>query len=398
MIISCPSCSARYDIDDSRFLPAGRSVRCSSCQTSWFVPAPQGVETLMPSARIRDSQSPSPADQGAPADEGLFAKSGAEGAASGMFGDEPRATPMRRANDRTSDRTSDREGFSGREEPRPQRGPMAERRKEAPASRSASHDNSKVENATPLRRTSDRVVDTDWREVPTKQNMPGADNVGEGHHGASRNHKSSAGMSGNKSSGDGRGNGDDPTTILGGAPGEVFASVSVQPRELENALKRVRRKAKAREKNRLTPLRLVGWAMLLSAVCGLFFAGYTFRDEIVRFAPGSAAVYATVGIEASPYGLDLQNIDYRVALSTTGPVIELTGELLNEDERAIAPPLLLAEALDMRGKLLASWTFDVDQAEIAAGDIASFSTRAPAPEGMVEVVLSFAPQESVKRK
>jgi predicted Zn finger-like uncharacterized protein len=48
MIITCPACATRYDVDDDRFQPDGRSVRCAECAESWFVPAPTPVENLMP--------------------------------------------------------------------------------------------------------------------------------------------------------------------------------------------------------------------------------------------------------------------------------------------------------------------------------------------------------------
>lgn len=44
MIITCPDCATRYDVDDERFSPDGRSVRCSSCGESWFVPAPELID------------------------------------------------------------------------------------------------------------------------------------------------------------------------------------------------------------------------------------------------------------------------------------------------------------------------------------------------------------------
>ncbi|MEO0613282.1 MAG: zinc-ribbon domain-containing protein, partial [Pseudomonadota bacterium] len=54
MIIACPHCQTRFQVAEDRFLPSGRSVRCSECATSWFVPAPQAIETLSPQTRLND--------------------------------------------------------------------------------------------------------------------------------------------------------------------------------------------------------------------------------------------------------------------------------------------------------------------------------------------------------
>ncbi|VAW06914.1 hypothetical protein MNBD_ALPHA05-669, partial [hydrothermal vent metagenome] len=58
MIITCPDCATRYDVDDDRFHPKGRSVRCTDCGESWFVPAPEPIEELSPGSRIADDDAP----------------------------------------------------------------------------------------------------------------------------------------------------------------------------------------------------------------------------------------------------------------------------------------------------------------------------------------------------
>lgn len=37
MLIVCPSCASRYELDAAKLGPTGRKVRCASCQTLWHV-------------------------------------------------------------------------------------------------------------------------------------------------------------------------------------------------------------------------------------------------------------------------------------------------------------------------------------------------------------------------
>ena len=40
MILTCPSCSTRYQADSARFVSPGRNVRCAKCGHVWFQTAP----------------------------------------------------------------------------------------------------------------------------------------------------------------------------------------------------------------------------------------------------------------------------------------------------------------------------------------------------------------------
>ena len=53
MRLTCPNCSARYEVDDSLIPPEGRDVQCSNCATTWFQPGNR--------ARVED---PTPAPTG----------------------------------------------------------------------------------------------------------------------------------------------------------------------------------------------------------------------------------------------------------------------------------------------------------------------------------------------
>jgi len=178
---------------------------------------------------------------------------------------------------------------------------------------------------------------------------------------------------------------------------EFFAALRVHPKELEKALRKARRRAEAREKNRMTPLRAIGWSVWIGAVAATIFAVVVYREEIVRVAPRAADAYEVFGVEANPYGLEIESVRHRLAMSTAGPTIEITGNLRNSSDASIVPPLLQAEALGPRGELLARWTFSASEPEVLPGGAAGFITRAPAPGGVVEVALSFAPANPVRR-
>ena len=40
MIVSCPECAARFEVDPPALGPTGRKVRCGKCAHVWMQPAP----------------------------------------------------------------------------------------------------------------------------------------------------------------------------------------------------------------------------------------------------------------------------------------------------------------------------------------------------------------------
>ncbi|MEM9706784.1 MAG: hypothetical protein AAF850_11995 [Pseudomonadota bacterium] len=171
---------------------------------------------------------------------------------------------------------------------------------------------------------------------------------------------------------------------------EFFKALNLQPRELEKAIRKARRRAEARDKNRLTPLRVIGWLVWTGLVATSAIAGYAYRQELVDAWPGASAAYAAVGLDVAPQGLKILDVSQRLLTSTKGPVIEVTGRVLNDSQGPIEPPDLLAEAFDDAGALLSSWSFSLEPTVLHADADAPFTSRAPAPEDVSEIVITFA--------
>ncbi len=176
---------------------------------------------------------------------------------------------------------------------------------------------------------------------------------------------------------------------------EFFAALRVQPRELERALRKARRRAEARDKNRMTPMKALGWSAWAGVVAATLFVSLSYKDKIISLFPSAATAYEAVGLETIATGLTIADVTHRVAMSTQGPVIEITGRLKNDTPGVLTAPLLQAEALDADGGLLSRWTFAAKAEEVPSGAVVDFVTRAPAPDGVSEVALTFAPAEGI---
>src|SRR5256885_3184645 len=65
MILTCPQCATRYQIENSKFPPEGRKVRCAKCGHGWFQAAPapelESVPVSVPAAGSTSSSQPTQA-------------------------------------------------------------------------------------------------------------------------------------------------------------------------------------------------------------------------------------------------------------------------------------------------------------------------------------------------
>jgi len=387
MIISCPSCATQYDVESTSFSPGGRSVLCAVCETSWFVPAPVPISTLVKknTPSPQSSQAPSKFGQGpleqAPLEEDdtLFDI---------VDPDEvKKPTPSQNLNQQKwEEETFPDRARSSQISPEQMRDEKPE-----PTVESAYQES----NETPNFRDDHEQYDpyTDKENPPNDKAILDADfqDVQEENHGYEKGFGRRLRQDRRRATALTRLEDLDETAerVFND---EFFKALHVQPKELEKALRKARRRAESREKNRLTPLRAIGWSVWLCVVLATVFTAYTYREDIVNAWPKASAAYAVIGIEAEPDGLKIEALSHRIAMSTVGPTIEVTGEIFNDSDESMPAPLLQAEALDAKGALLSRWTFEIDVEQLHANARNEFTTRSPAPEGVAEIALTFAPK------
>lgn len=390
MIISCPSCATRYDVDDDRFQPDGRSVRCAECSVSWYVPAPTPVENLMPlkpKARKLDDE---------PRRESRirFDDAYEDEVEEPLFDDAPPKPPRETAGEpRASARGAhDERGRTDDQQPRPRADSRVSDRDER--RRAIDGDDSLIATRS---RKSAKVVDAEFEDIDGGSSKRDAAPPSRGFGRKLDEDEGADEPRDDRRGGRAVARYEDLEPIAERVfKDEFFAALRVQPKELERAIRKARRRAEAREKNRLTPLRALGWSAFAGAIAAAVFVAYSYRNSIVAMFPSALGAYQAIGIEASPYGLKIEGVTHRVAMSPDGPVIEILGRVKNEGGGAVKAPMLQAEAVGEDGQILTRWTFPVQAGEISGGESVAFSTRTPAPEDVREVLLSFAPAEGVK--
>jgi len=73
MIISCPSCGTRYQVDEAKFPPQGRTVRCAKCSNSWHQQAPEPEPAPEPVIAAPPEREPEPQPEPEPRPAGIRA-------------------------------------------------------------------------------------------------------------------------------------------------------------------------------------------------------------------------------------------------------------------------------------------------------------------------------------
>ncbi len=132
---------------------------------------------------------------------------------------------------------------------------------------------------------------------------------------------------------------------------------------------------------------------MLGAMAVLAMAGIARKEDVVRFAPKSAALFAALGLPVNLRGLALDHVESQITDAAPGqmPVLTLEGRIANLRTGATIVPELRFSVRDKAQNELYSWTAVPPKPRLGAGETIAFRSRlaAPPPEGH-DLVVSFA--------
>lgn len=126
---------------------------------------------------------------------------------------------------------------------------------------------------------------------------------------------------------------------------------------------------------------LIGWAAFAAVIIGIAAGGFFGRAQIVDFWPPAAKLYAMAGIaaEVAAPGLLVQNVQGSQRREADDIVLDVTGEIVNASQDTKSIPELRGLLLDVRQRVVHSWTFQPPSPVINPGETMEFTTSVSNP-------------------
>jgi predicted Zn finger-like uncharacterized protein len=336
MLIVCPSCASGYSIDDDKIGPTGRTVRCASCRTDFFVTlADDRTAELQASAlaqklraEMAEGARPEAADA-APEPHATPQPDALDAAATPEAEPVPDGSATADPEPGTADEGETGEGDVGQAE----EAPAGE---EAPVAR-------EPQSHPP-------VPVTGWRRF-----IPGFSRRG------AKGQKTKA----------------KPARRGQPVPGRAASKAKASAKGGKHGKGLVRRLAGP------AGLGLTG----LAVIAGLVMQ----REVVVRHLPSSAPLYAALGMKVNIKGLIFEDIASTALREGEARFLVVEGMVRNVRDEAAPVPLIEVSVRGEDGRTLYSWTAEPPRATLRAGEALHFRTRlATPPEAGRAVAVRFA--------
>jgi len=140
------------------------------------------------------------------------------------------------------------------------------------------------------------------------------------------------------------------------------------------------------------PLALIvgaGVAAVLAVTAG---AVVLLRQQIADVAPGTAPLFAAIGLPVNTLGLVFEGVKSKPMLQAGRPVWSVTGSVRNVRDEPVAAPPIRFSLLDKAGKPVASLVADALNVRVPPGAVRYFAVTLPdPPAGAHDLEVAFEP-------
>jgi predicted Zn finger-like uncharacterized protein len=122
------------------------------------------------------------------------------------------------------------------------------------------------------------------------------------------------------------------------------------------------------------------WRTAIAAGLVLFVGGLALaRDSVVRALPGTAKLYAAVGVPINLRGLEFRGVRPELVTEGDNRTLMVEGEVANVTRKAQDVPPIAVAIRNKGGQPLYSWTVDPPRERLEAGETLAFRSRLATP-------------------
>jgi predicted Zn finger-like uncharacterized protein len=339
MLIVCPSCASRYSIDDDKIGASGRTVRCASCRTGFFVSLAEAQEPERPTT----SQTATPAIPTVP----------------------PAATPAPVPEASTDDDIA----AKWLAEMEQDGTPVAEITAETIAARDT------YPEQTPPQDLDEGSLDSAF-EAEMHAAQQEAENAATGMDADARPDLAAAPVTGWRKF--------LPAAVMA----RKRANAADQPVRTTKILQKTARSS-ARPASRYRPLSNSGKPSSLERFKGPLGLGLTgafllvgvvlARETIVRAVPASATLFSAVNLPVNLKGLEFADLRSTTLTEGEARFLVVEGGIRSVHATQVDVPLIEIRLSDADGRTLYTWTTEAPRKSLKAGEALHFRTRLATP-------------------
>ena len=326
MLIICPSCATSYMIDQASVGTGGRTVRCARCKATWFAGGTEPSPTAPANHTIRTAPSVDAFVDGVIAE--------AEAQSGGARAQKQAPVPQRQSTS-ASDHDGSGDGFGEDDEEAPREPARA-----SSSSKPASAPKPALPRAEPFR--------------PAPEDAA-PDRI------------------------------DDAPSLVPPIDHEPFPDrdAADEPDERESFTAR-RERLKGRRKKSIRSSR---WTAVLLVLLAFNVAVLGARNEVVRYLPQTASLFAAIGLPVNLRQLRFEDVRISKETEAGVPILIVEGSIVSDASNVTEVPRLRFAARNKNGQEIYTWTMLPDRSVLQPGGKLTFRSRLASPPNDAQDVM-----------